>query len=146
MELKKMKKLYICLVVVFVMAGMMLAACRDASSSSLLGDWKLVSYGSPSKLTPAVADVDTSLVFDKEGKVSGSVGCNSFGGDYKVDGTKITFESVVSTLMFCEGPVGDQETTTLNVLAGEATFALDGNNLTITSADGSSVIVLAKNK
>ena len=61
-----------------------------------------------------------------------------------MDGNTITFDQIVSTLMFCEGPVGDQETATLSVLQETATFALDGDTLTITSADGSSVIVLAR--
>ncbi len=93
---------------------------------------------------PAAPDVDTSIVFGGDGKVNGNVGCNGFGGDYTVEGNTITFGQIVSTLMFCEGPVGDQETTTLNVFAGSATSVMDGDTLTITSADGSSVIVLAR--
>ena len=139
-----MKKLHVHLIILLVLTSMILTACAGGGSASVIGDWRLVSYGSASNLTPAVEDVDTSITFDGEGKIGGSVGCNSFGGDYKVDRTKITFESIVSTLMMCEGPVGDQETVTLNVLAGEAAFKLDGNNLTITSADGASAIVLAR--
>jgi heat shock protein HslJ len=46
--------------------------------------------------------------------------------------------------MFCEGPVGDQETVTLNVLFETATFTLEADTLTITSADGESSIVLER--
>lgn len=139
-----MKKLRLYLITLFVMSGVILAGCSGGASNSLIRTWKLVSYGSPGNLTPAVPDVDTSITFGEDGKVEGNVGCNGFGGNYKVDGNTITFESIVSTLMFCDGPVGDQETTTLNVLAGSATFVMDGKDLTITSADGSSVIVLAR--
>ena len=92
----------------------------------------------------AAPDVDTSIVFGGDGKVNGNVGCNGFGGDYTVEGNDITFGQLVSTLMFCEGPVGDQETTTLNVFTGTTTFELEGDTLTITSEDGSAVVVLAR--
>jgi heat shock protein HslJ len=131
-----MKKILIGLLVVFV-----LAACAGGSSASVEGQWKLVSYGSPSSQTPAVPDVETSIEF-KDGQMNGNVGCNGFGGEYEVKGDTITFGPVMATLMFCEGPVGEQEMVTLAVFQESATFVMDGNTLTITSADGNSVIVL----
>ena len=139
-----MKKMYFYMITMLVISGALLAACTGGAAASVIGDWKLVSYGSPADLTPAPPDVDTSIVFGADGKVNGNVGCNGFGGNYTLEGNTITFEDIVSTLMFCEGPVGDQETTTLNVFAGSTTFVLEGDTLTITSADGSSVIVLAR--
>ena len=132
------------MITVLVISGVLLAACTGSASASVIGDWKLVSYGSPADPTSAAPDVDTSIVFGEDGKVSGNVGCNGFGGDYTVDGNTITFGQIVSTLMFCEGPVGDQETTTLSVFVGSTTFVMDGDMLTITSEDGSSVVVLAR--
>jgi heat shock protein HslJ len=76
--------------------------------------------------------------------VTGNVGCNGFGGKYEVDGNTIKFSEVMSTLMFCEGPVGEQELGTLAVLRESATYVLDGDILTITSQDGSAVVVLAR--
>jgi heat shock protein HslJ len=134
------------LLVLIVVAGIVLAACssKASASTSLTGTWKLVSYGEPASLTSAAADVDTSIRFGEDGKVEGNVGCNGFGGDYAVDGNMITFGPIVSTLMLCEGPVGDQETTTLNVFTESATFTMEGDTLTIISADGGSAIVLAR--
>jgi len=133
-----MKKTLIGLLVVFV-----LAACAGGSSASVEGQWKLVSYGSPSNQTPAVPDVETSIEF-KDGQMSGNVGCNGFGGEYEVKGDTITFGPVMATLMFCEGPVGEQEMVTLAVFQESATFVMDGDRLTITSGDGNSVIVLER--
>ena len=84
---------------IFVLAGILLSACSGGTSASLTRTWKLVSYGSPDNLTPVAADVDTSIIFGEDGTISGNVGCNSFGGDYKVDGDKITFGPISSTLM-----------------------------------------------
>jgi heat shock protein HslJ len=139
-----MKKTYLVMITILVVSGALLAACTGSASTSVVGDWRLVSYGSPGSPMPSAPDVDTSIAFGADGKVNGNVGCNGFGGDYIVEGNTITFGQMVSTLMFCEGPVGDQETTTLNVFAGSASFVLDGDTLTITSADGSSVIMLAR--
>jgi len=130
-----------------IVAGILLAACSAGASASLslTGTWKLVSYGDPVNPTPAAAEVDTSVIFDKKGTISGNVGCNSFGGNYKVDGNSITFEPISSTLMMCEDPaIGDQETAVLNTLAETVTYAIDGNTLTIRSADEGSVVVLAR--
>src|SRR5262245_25683703 len=129
--------------VVVLLALLILSACSGGNSASVAGTWKLVSYGDPANPTPAAPDVDTSIEF-KDGQVNGNVGCNGFGGKYEVKDDEITFSEMMSTLMFCEGPVGDQETTTLNVLHETATFVLDGNTLTMTSKDGSAVIVLAR--
>jgi len=131
-----MKKLVIGLLTVFV-----LAACGSKSPTSIKGQWKLVSHGSGSSQIPAVADVETSIDFG-DGPMSGNVGCNGFGGEYVIDGDKITFSPIESTLMFCEGPVGGQELAVLSVLQESATFVMEGNILTITSADGSSSIML----
>lgn len=129
-----MNKFVIGLLVVIV-----LTACTGGSSASIEGQWKLVSYNQ----TPAVPDVEASIEF-KDGQMSGNVGCNGFGGEYTVDGDTITFGPVMSTMMFCEGPVGDQEMATLAVLQEKSTFVLDGNMLTITSGDGNSSIVLER--
>jgi len=138
------KKQSLYFLTILVLAGILLNACSGGASASLTGTWKLVSYGSPDDLIPAAADVDTSVVFGEDGTISGNVGCNSFGGDYKVDGDKITFGTISSTLMMCaDTATGDRETAVLHTLTEPVTFVIDGNMLTITSADGSALIVLA---
>ncbi|HKJ37588.1 MAG TPA: META domain-containing protein [Anaerolineales bacterium] len=129
--------------VIGLMAILMLSACAGSSSASIQGQWKLVSYGSVPDQMPAVASVDTMIEFDSEGRMSGNVGCNNFGGGYTVDGDTITFSPVSTTEMFCE-TVADQESGTLAVLQEVTSFELDGNTMTITSVDGNSSIVLEK--
>ena len=130
-------------ILIGLLAVLILSACSGGSASSIVGQWELVSHGSASSQTPAVDGVDTSIEFSADGKLNGTVGCNVFNGDYKVDGDTLTFSPVISTLMFCED-VAEQETSTLAVFSESASFVLDGETLTITSADGASVIVLAK--
>ncbi len=128
-----MKRIIIGLLLLFV-----LSACGGRTSASIEGQWKLVSYNQ----TAAVPDVETSIEF-KDGQMNGNVGCNGFGGEYTVKGDAIEFGPVMSTMMFCES-VADQESAVLATLQEKTSFVIDGNVLTITSADGNSSIVLEK--
>ena len=135
-----MKKLTLCLAV-YLLA---LTACSPNASSAIEGEWRLVSYGDPADPTPAATDVETSVIFGSNGQVHGNVGCNGFGGDYEVDGDTINFGPIVATLMFCEGPVGEQETVLLRVFQETTSYGIDGDTLTITSSDGSDLVVIEK--
>lgn len=129
--------------VIGLLIALLLTACGSGTSTSIQGEWKLVSHGSGSIQIPAVADVITIIEFG-DGKIRGNVGCNSFGGDYTVDGNTIKFSAIMATMMFCEGPVGGQESAVLSVLQGSTTFAIDGNVMTITSPNGDASIVLER--
>lgn len=134
-----MKKISFLLIVFTVL----LSACAG-NSASLEGEWKLVSYGSASNPTPALPNVETSINFGADGQFGGNVGCNSFGAGYQVNGNQVTFEAAVSTMMFCEATM-DQETAILGIVSEQTlNFELSGNQLTLTSQDGSSVIVLER--
>jgi len=127
-------------------ALLILAACSSPNpSSAITGDWKLLSYGDPANLTPALPNVDTAIKIDSNGQISGNVGCNNFGGTYEVSGDKISFSSMMSTMMFCD-ETSAQEQVVLRVLSDNAISQLhmEGDSLTITSADGSSVVNLAR--
>lgn len=118
-------------------------ACSNGGVSPT-GEWKLVSYGNAANPTPALPDVETSITFGADGQLGGTVGCNTFGGGYKVSGGQVTFEGIFSTLMFCEG-TSDQESSVLAILSDKTLrFSISGNQLTLTSADGSSLIILAR--
>lgn len=139
-----MKKTNLFLMTLFVLSILSLAACSGNPSASLAGTWKLISYGSPASPTPAVPDVDASVIFGSDGTLSGNVGCNSFNGSYKVDGETVTFGAIASTLMACADPIAQQEGMVFNVFVNTATFELDGNTLTVISADGNSVVVFER--
>ena len=134
-----MKKTFILAITLFI-----LAACSSASAE-ITGDWKLISYGDADNTTPVIPDVDTSIKFDSNGQISGNVGCNSFGGNYEVSGDKIAFSSIISTMMYCE-KTSSQEQAVLSIFSDNVNLQIrmNGNTLTITSADGASVVNLAR--
>ena len=137
-----MKKSILLMIASILFAGIILAACTGGASADIVGEWRLVSFGPAS--SPREAAGETSINFGADGQMAGNVGCNSFGGEYKVSGMKIEFGPIMSTLMACMDTIGDQESATLAVFANTASFALTGDTLTITSADGSTVVVLAR--
>jgi heat shock protein HslJ len=129
---------------IFLFMTLLLLALSACSGGGLNGEWKLVSYGDPVEPTPALPDVDTSISFNADGSFGGTVGCNTFSGEYTVSGNQVTFSSIVSTMMFCE-EINDQESFVLAMVSYKtAAYAIDGNQLTITSEDGKSVMVLEK--
>ena len=141
-----MKKTSLLLVTLFALSVLILSACTSGggASASPTGEWTLVSYGDASNPTPALPDVETSINFNEDGTFGGSVGCNSFGSDYKVDGDQVTFGSIVSTMMFCN-EISTQESAVLAILTDKTVnFTVNGDELTFTSTDGASVIVLAR--
>ncbi len=73
--------------------------------------------------------------------VSGFGGCNSFGGDYEVDGDQITFGQLASTLMACPEPQMSIETEYLAALQSATTWSIDGSKLSLGNADGEEVLL-----
>jgi heat shock protein HslJ len=131
------------LLIVFALVGMMLSACGPQSdSASLVGVWRLKALGPADDPQPALPDVDATLTFDDQGRMSGNVGCNGFGGDYKVAGDKITFGPVMSTMMYCDATM-TQEQTALQILAEDVTYKIEGSTLTITK-DGQVLVLEAE--
>lgn len=117
-------------------------AC-SSTDTSVTGEWKLISYGGAANPTLALPDVDTSISFN-EGQFGGTVGCNSFGGDYTISGDQLTIGSVVSTMMYCE-QISMQESAVLALLSNQTVkFQIEGNTLTLSSLDGSSVVKMEK--
>lgn len=119
---------------------MMLMLTRSTQSTAeppalLTGAWKLTSYGTSDVMTSALADVDAGLTFSQDGTVTGTSGCNQFGGGYTAEGDKITFREIISTLKLCDSPLMGQEEAMYQVLTETATYQIEGSTLTITNND-----------
>lgn len=115
---------------------------EPAASASLIGPWKLTAYGPVGAPTPAVEGAQAGLTFNEDGTINGSSGCNGLGGDYSVEGDRITFGEFVSTLMACDAPIMEQESAAHKVMTGTASYTLEGDTLTITNND--TVLVLTR--
>lgn len=123
------------LLILFIICIMISACASKENTRTLVGSWRLTVYGPVDSTTPAVPDVDATLIFGEDGTLAGSTGCNEFGGDYMVGGDKITFGQIVSTLILCPDLQMAQEEAMFQVLMETATFKIEGDTLTITKND-----------
>jgi heat shock protein HslJ len=105
--------------------------------------WTLVSSGSPDAPQAALPNAPVTLTFTDQG-VNGSAGCNSYSGPFQYNAGALSFGELISTKMFCEGLM-DQENAFLGALAtasafqvgnGQLQITYDGGVLTFTSAPG----------
>ncbi|MCA9910775.1 MAG: META domain-containing protein, partial [Anaerolineae bacterium] len=114
----------------------------DSEGNPLVGtSWQLTAMGPNGTETSVVADSTVTLEFSADGQAGGNTGCNSFGGDYTVDGETITFGELVSTLMACADiDVMNQEQQYLAALNSADRFAVNGDQLTIWYDNDSSVL------
>jgi heat shock protein HslJ len=111
---------------------LILSACQSPAAQ-LTGTWKLTALGPVESITTAVTDAEATLTFGDDGTVTGNSGCNSIGGEYKIEDKKITFDNLTSTLMACDDARMDQESTITQVLSGTADLEIEDQTLTITN-------------
>ena len=99
--------------------------------------WKLQSYTNVQGQTvQAVANANVTAEF-KDGRVTGTAGCNTYFASYKVDGNKLTISQAGSTMMACaDQAVMAQEALFLQSLSKAATYQITGDTLTISDASG----------
>lgn len=84
--------------------------------AALIGtwQWEKTETNSDEGIYPQPKSNKFSLSFDKDGMVSGTTDCNSFGGDYKTQGSSIEFGNMMTTLMFCEDSQESEFLTLIN--------------------------------
>ena len=130
------------LISVCCVALLLLAACGTKGSGQAedLTDkfWALTELGGE----PPLAGTGISAQFTDDGRVAGSAGCNRYSGSYTVSGKNITFSSpMAATMMMCDQAVMDQESAYLRALGEAKTFAIQGDQLTLSGEDGAALAV-----
>lgn len=114
----------------------------ETEAAGLSGvNWQLVEYLNPNNemVTPTT---EATLSF-LEGQAAGSAGCNSFSANYRLDGSTLTFDQPVSTLMACEEGVMAQEEDVLNRLVQTQSFAVVDGQLQLLAGDGTILLTFA---
>jgi heat shock protein HslJ len=116
----------------------LLGACASTpqAPANYVGSWQLTSIGD----RPADSPRPASLTLDARGHANGNGGCNSFGGQYEARRDTLTFSHMISTMMACAGPNGEdlmtQERAMLSILNGPVRATVDGDGLALTAIDG----------
>jgi heat shock protein HslJ len=140
-----MKRLVLGLMLAMALVGLgsvRNVAAQDALPADLLGkEWPLAS------LQRAPGDVvDTTgkgitLQFSADGSVSGSDGCNRFGGAYTVgSGGQLTITLGPSTLIACEQAISDLAFEYTQALGKVASFSTGASGLQLSDSGGQATL------
>jgi heat shock protein HslJ len=106
----------------------------------LEGDW-VVEIIDNIKVMPE----STVTITFRGGRLSGLASCNTYSGPYRVAGSEITTESILTTMKACDAPRMSQERDFLSILRGVVRFELDGKTrIVLTDARGKSITATRK--
>ena len=142
--MKAFRVLILTTLILIVVSGCALIPPTGGQISSLEDtNWTLTSYNG----TQAVDGVKTTALF-KDGQVTGSAGCNSYGGEYNLVGGKnnrIEIMNVISTQMACLSPEGVmiQEDAFLKIMTEAFRFQILNGQLKILTENGGTLIFSA---
>ena len=126
-----------------VLLSALAPASNPTQASSLDGPgWR------PVTLSSGAPTAKQQIVFDANGRVYGSDGCNRFSGRYTVDASgKLTIDtsSMMATKMGCRD-IGDQTSTKalMQALTDTHSFRLDDGKLTLLDSAGNEMAQLAR--
>jgi heat shock protein HslJ len=122
--------------------ALVLNACASPAGNAVAlpgTRWELVSLGGASPVQGTLI----TLFFGEDDMAGGNASCNTYSGKYKVTGSSLTFEQMMSTMMACEPAINEQEQSYLKVLGETKSYKVTGGNLTLKDASGSSLAVFA---
>lgn len=111
---------------ILIVGGCSQSSVQPPRTPSVIEDreWELVSFEKPSMKIPKNA---TLLLMD--GRYMGNAGCNSMGGEYHIEGEKISFKAGYSTMMRCAEI--DLEMKVLGAMQTVDRYSVEGSRLTL---------------
>ena len=103
--------------------------------------WQLVAFGPPTATLPVIPESIVTVEFNTDGEIGGSGGCNTYGGQYEIEGDRLTVGELISTLRACldEG-ITEQEMGYLEALQLADRVEVTAETLTIEYGEGSGVL------
>lgn len=109
-------------------AEMQKVAPPSSSSELYQKEWKLSELNGKPIVLDSTFQKYPHLIFQKENHISGSLGCNGFGGNIKFEADNaITISDIIATQMAC--PNLEVEQVFLDVLNNAKSYSLENNEL-----------------
>lgn len=114
----------------------------EASAGELAGTWNLIAYGDPNSPQSVLTNAPVALTFAPDG-VSGTAGCNQFGGAFQFENNTLSFGDLITTRIACADDIMVQETvflaalqsaTSFEIVDGQLQIAYDGGVLNFASS------------
>ncbi|OGH47904.1 MAG: hypothetical protein A3A51_00170 [Candidatus Levybacteria bacterium RIFCSPLOWO2_01_FULL_39_10] len=133
--------------IVLILTALFLLFTRDNSlinnnSSEIYGYWNLTEY-SKGKQTNQVPDETqtANIIFEDNGRVTGTAFCNLYSGTYSTSGNDIEFSPFVTTEKACLPDIMTLENIYLRHLENVTKFEISGSNLYLKDSNGNGLLV-----
>ena len=128
---------------------------KDAGGETLLsyvagapgveGNWTVISVLYDDAIRSVMADTHLTADFSADGTISGNTGCNSFHGDYTLDGEKLHVGPLTATKNACPTTeASKQEAGYLAALESAVRIEQAGPELTLLNPKGQMAVTLAR--
>ncbi|MBD3730441.1 MAG: META domain-containing protein [Sphingomonadales bacterium] len=91
-------------------------------------EWRFITIDSQPPASP-----DKARLGFQDGRIGANVGCNAMGGPWRIEQGRLIAGPLVTTEMYCAGPVWDQEMAVSALLAATPEIALDDDLLVLRS-------------
>ena len=120
----------------------MAAACATippsgtAPAALVAKEWTVVEVAGQATLP----DARPTLLFSRDGRLSGSTSCNRLIATYSVRGSKLAISPAGATLMACPPAVMDQERRFLDVLNGVKSYQVGSSSQLVLSTNSGAAI------
>ena len=115
------------------------AAAGGTAPARLQGaTWQLKEMPGPQSAALGQLTRPVTVRFES-GRLSGFAGCNNFSGSYALDGDQLKIGPVASTQMACPEPGSSIENAFHAALSGSLRYAVDGDDLSATTASGATL-------
>ena len=129
------------LVLALVVVPLLAAACGSNSTNpnALVATWTLTEVTtSKGKIAVPGGGSLAQVTFAADGRLTGSTGCNTFGGTWSTEGDTLKFAAIGMTSKACTDEIPSMIETAFSVAFSKSqTWAVRDDRLTIAAADGS---------
>jgi heat shock protein HslJ len=116
-----------------------------ADTQGVEGDWTVVSVLYDDAIRSVVVGTDLTADFSADGTISGNTGCNSFRGDYTLDGEKLHVGPLTAAKDACPSKEASrQEAGYLAALESAVRIEQAGPELTLLNAKGQMAVTLMR--
>jgi heat shock protein HslJ len=117
----------------------------NSSKPGVEGSWTVISVLYDDAIRSVVPDTELTAEFSADGTISGDAGCNSFHGEYTLDGKKLHVGPLVATTKACPTTeASKQEAGYLSALESAVRIDQVGPELTLFNAQGQMAVTLRR--
>ena len=108
---------------------------------ALHGNWSIIEI----RGVEVLKNTMPSLLFNPQGSLSATAGCNRMSGSFEIDSEELTIGQIAATRMMCPEPLMTQEAKLIEVLEITRQFIVEEDKLTLLDAEDTQLLVATPN-